>query len=262
MWLVSNVGANVLRRLRALCLTASVVWSTLCLLVRRSTWARTVREQVGKQILFTGYDALGLTLWISAAVGVSVVAQGMVWLSRFGQTELLGPLLIAVIVREAAPLLVNFLVIARSGTAVVTELATMRVHGQVRGLEIQGIDPMVYLVISRMIGMAVSVFALTIFFVFFSLVVGFLFGLTLDAGMRDAMTFIENVLKPVDWRDIVGLLAKTLIPGLVTSAICCVEGLSISGTSTEVPQAATRAVVRSVSALLVISALVSILVYL
>lgn len=259
MWLVSRTGANFIARVRTMCRTTGVLWGALRLMVTREAWPRTVREQIGKQILFTGYEALGLTLLIAAAVGVSVVAQGQVWLSRFGQSEMLGPLLIAVIFREAGPLLVNILVIARSGTAIVTELATMRVQGQVRVLDIQGIDPMIYLVISRVIGVTVSVVCLTMFFIAFALAVGFLFGLSMEVGTRDAVVFIESVLKPIRFRDIFSLLAKTVLPGLLTGVICCVEGLSIQGLATDVPQAATRAVVRSIAVLLVISAIVSIL---
>lgn len=260
MWLISRVGSQFIARARALCLTAAVLWAALRLMGSRATWPRTVREQIGKQILFTGYDALGLTLLIAAAVGVSVVAQGQVWLARFGQSDMLGTLLIAVIFREAAPLLVNFLVISRSGTAIVAELATMRVNGQVRALDVQGIDPMIYLVIPRMIGLAVSTICLTVFFIAFSLMIGFLFGLTLESGTRDGVAFIESVLKPIRFSDILSLLAKTVLPGLVTGVICCVEGLSIKGLATEVPQAATHAVVRSIAALLVISAIISLLV--
>ncbi len=261
MWLITRVGAGFIMRLRTICMTAAVLWSALRLMVSSKAWPRTVREQIGKQILFTGYDALGLTLFIAAVVGISVVAQGQVWLARLGQSEMLGPLLIAVIFREVAPLLVNFLVIARSGTAIVTELATMRVHGQIRAMDIQGVDPMIYLVISRITGMAVSILSLTIFFIATSLIVGFLFGLMLESGSRDAIAFIESVLKPIRFSDGTSLLAKTILPGLVTGIICCVEGLSIKGLATEVPQAATRAVVRSIAALLVITAVVSLLVY-
>jgi phospholipid/cholesterol/gamma-HCH transport system permease protein len=259
MWLISSTGSKFLARMRTMCLTVGVLWSALRLMGTRGAWPRTVREQIGKQILFTGYEALGLTLLIAAAIGVSVVAQGQVWLSRFGQSDMLGSLLIAVIFREAGPLLVNILVIARSGTAIVTELATMRVQGQVRTLDIQGVDPMIYLVISRVIGVAVSVVCLTMFFIAFSLTVGFLFGLSMEVGTRDVVVFIESILEPIRFRDILSLLAKTLIPGLLTGVICCVEGLSIQGLATEVPQAATRAVVRSIAVLLVISAVVSLL---
>ncbi len=258
---ISRTGADVITRSRAAFLTAAVLWSSLKLAVRSRSWPRTVREQIGKQILFTGFEALGLTALIAVVAGVSVVAQGQLWLARFGQSDMLGPLLIAVLFREAGPLLVNFLVIARSGTAIVTELATMRVHREVEELEVEGVDPMLFLVMPRMIGVAVSVFCLTMFFLFLSLATGFLASLLMESGTRDAFVYIESILRPVQPRDFTSLLLKTTLPGLLTGLICCMEGLMIKGVATEVPQAATRAVVRSISTLLLVSALVSVLSY-
>ncbi len=262
MNIVKTIGADFRGRWHVVREVAAVMAGCLALVVRPRAWPRTVREQIGKQILFTGYDAMGLTLLIAAMAGVSVVAQAQLWLGRFGQSEMLGPLLIAVIVREAGPLLVNFLVIGRSGTAIVTELATMRVHGQVHSMDAQGLDPMIYLVMPRVAGMAIAILCLTIFFVCFSLLSGFIVGIFLDAGTHDPDMFIQSVLKPVRASDTINLLAKTLLPGMLTGVICCMEGLTIKGASTEVPQAATRAVVRSIAGLLIVSAVVSSLTYL
>jgi phospholipid/cholesterol/gamma-HCH transport system permease protein len=262
MELVRRIGADARARWQVAQRSAAVVWGCISLVFTSRAWPRTVREQIGKQILFTGYEALGLTSLIAVLAGVSVVAQAQLWLGRFGQSEMLGPLLITVIVREAGPLLVNFLVIARSGTAIVTELATMRVHGQVRVMDAQGLDPMIFLVMPRVVGMAVSILCLTIFFVVFSLAAGFIVGLFLDVGTHDPGLFIQSVLKPIRVTDIMNLIAKTLIPGVVTGVICCIEGLSITGSVTDVPQAATRAVVRSIAGLLIISAIISIMTYL
>jgi phospholipid/cholesterol/gamma-HCH transport system permease protein len=259
---ISRIGEEFILRVRAHLLVGAVLWRSVVLAVQRTSWPRTVREQIGKQIFFTGHEAMGLTSLLAIATGVSVVAQGVLWLSRLGQADVLGTLLIAVIFRELGPLLVNFLVIARSGTAIVTELATMRVHHEVGLLEEQGVDPMVYLVMPRTLGVAVSVFCLTLYFIAISLVTGFFFSLVLETGSRDAVTFLESVMRPIQIRDFVNLLLKTILPGVLTGVICCVEGLSIKGLATEVPQAATRAVVRSMTALLVVSAVVSVLTYL
>jgi len=83
----------------------------------------------------------------------------------------------------------------------------------------------------------------------------------MGTGVHDPGLFIHSILKPVRIIDIVNLLAKTLLPGILTAVICCMEGLTIRGVATEVPQAATRAVVRSISGLIIISALVSVLTY-
>jgi phospholipid/cholesterol/gamma-HCH transport system permease protein len=262
MGIVRRIGADARGRWHVAQRSAAVMWGSVVLVFTSKAWPRTVREQIGKQILFTGFEALGLTSLIAALAGISVVAQAQLWLGRFGQSEMLGPLLIAVIVREAGPLLVNFLVIARSGTAIVTELATMRVHGQVRVMDAQGLDPMIFLVMPRVVGMAVSILCLTIYFIGFSLAAGFLVGLFLEVGTHDPGLFIESVLKPIQVSDILNLLAKTLIPGLLTGVICCIEGLTITGNVTDVPQAATKAVVRSIAGMLVISAIISIMTYL
>jgi len=259
---VNRIGAESIARARAGCLTLAVLWSSACLALRKDSWPRTVREQIGKQILFTGYEAIGLTSLLAVAAGVSVVAQGQLWLSRLGQGDMLGTLLIAVIFREVGPMLVNFLVVARSGTAIVTELATMRVRNEVALLEERGVDPMLFLVMPRIVGVAISVLCLTLYFIAISLVTGFLFSLLLETGSRDALAFFESVMRPIQVRDFVSLLTKTILPGLLTGVICCVEGLTIKGVATEVPQAATRAVVRSITALLFVSAIVSVLTYL
>jgi len=259
---VNRVGAESIKRARSACLTAAVLWDSLRLALRTDSWPRTVREQIGRQILFTGYEAIGITSLLAIATGISVVAQGQLWLMRLGQSEMLGTLLITVIFRELGPLLVNILVVARSGAAIVTELATMRVHHEVCLLEEQGVDPMLYLVMPRLTGVAVSVLCLTLYFIAISLITGFLFSLLLEIGVRDALLFFESVMRPIQMRDFVSLLAKTLLPGLLTGVICCCEGLLIKGVATEVPQAATRAMVRSITALLLVSALVSVLTYL
>lgn len=241
---------------------AAVAFTTLTHTLRPSTWPRTTRDVFARQVLFTAIEAVGFVCLIAVMVGISIVVQVQLWLSKVGQSELLGPLLVAVVIREAAPLLVNFVVIGRSGTAIASELASMRVAGEVRVLDAQGLDPFTYLVVPRVLSVAVAVFCLTIIFIVVSFAAGFLSGVLLGAQTGGPGVFTESVFAAIRPRDIVNLLAKTVLPGLLTGAICCTEGLSVRGSITEVPQATTRGLVRSVAALFVISALVSVLTYL
>jgi phospholipid/cholesterol/gamma-HCH transport system permease protein len=195
-------------------------------------------------------------------VGLSVVLQTHVWLSRFGQSTLIGPLLVAIIIREVGPLLINFVVIGRSGTAISSELATMRVAGDIRLLDGMGLDPLIYLVMPRVIGVAVSVFCLTIlFFIVISFVSGYVGGLLLGLNMGMPSIFMDSVFAAIRPADVLIVLAKTFIPGLLTGTICCIEGMGVRDAMTEVPQAASRGVMRSVAAMLIILTLVSIITY-
>lgn len=187
--------------------------------------------------------------------------QTHVWLSKLGQSNLIGPLLVAIIIREVGPLLINFVVIGRSGTAVSSELATMRVAGEIRLLNGMGIDPLIYLVMPRAIGMAVSVCGLTILFIVISFVSGYTGGLLLGLNMGMPSTFVDSVFSAIRPIDILIVLAKTMLPGLLTGTICCIEGLRARNAMTEVPQAASRGVMRSVGAMLIILMLVSIISY-
>lgn len=246
------------RSLRLAALSAGL----LGLAARPRRWPRTTRNVLARQLLFTGVYATRFIGIVAVAVGLAVVLQAKVWLARAGQSALVGPLLVAVIVRELGPLLVNFIVIGRSGTAIATELASMRVAGEIEVLDAQGLDPLAYLVLPRAVGSALTVLCLTVFFIALSLASGFLGGWLLGAQMGPAGAFLDSVFGAMNGADLFNLLAKSFVPGWLMAVICSEEGLSVRGALTDVPQAASRAVTRSVAALFVVSAFVSAMTYL
>lgn len=249
---------SVGKALGALAGVATLFWLAL----RPTSWPRTSRNVLARQVLFTGLEAARFVSLVALLVGLSVVVQLQVWLSKVGQSGLLGPVLVAILIREVGPLLTNFVVIGRSGAAIAAEMASMRVGDEVHVLEAQGLDPMLYLVLPRMIGTAASIFALTVLFAAVSLVSGFFSGVLMGANTGSPGIFVHSVFSAVTPADVLNLVAKTWIPGALTAVICCQEGLGISGAMTEIPQAATRGIVRSVMALFVTSAFISVITYL
>ncbi len=262
MRILAAPATSVARPWRYASLVASLVTSVLWLSIRPSTWRAAVRNVLARQILFTAVEAVLFISFVALLVGISVVVQAQVWLTRFGQRGLLGDVLVMVIVREAAPLLTNFVVIGRSGTAIATELATMKVSGQIQVLDSQGVEPFIYLAVPRVVGVMLSVFCLTFVFIVVSFASGYMTGLMLGADPDPPALFMRNVFRAMHTPAVVSVAAKTIIPGLATSAICCIEGLSVTSAMTEVPQAGTKALVRSVAALFLTSAVVSLLMYL
>ncbi len=262
MNLLGHIGGKTLGWLGQGARTSALVWAVLVKSARPSTWKAPMRNVLARQILFTGLEATSFVSMIALIVGVLVVVQAQYWLMRLGQTALIGPILTAVVLRELGPLLTNFVVIARSGTAISTELANMKVHGEVRTLDSMGIDPFVYLVIPRVLGVAASTFCLTILFLAVTFIGGFLCMWVILLGDIDMGLFFGNIIGAVTVTDVFSLLAKSILPGLFTGAICCDEGLGVGGAITEVPIAATRGVMRSVAALFGMSLLISLMAYL
>ena len=261
MNVLGAIGERALRRFKATRYVVAVIWTVLVLACQRSSWTRTVRAVLTRQILFAGVDAVAFVGFIAVLAGISIVVQAQVWIGRLGQSELLGPLLVTVVAREVGPLLVNLIVVGRSGTAIASELAGMRVRHEVDVLDAQGVDPLIYLVMPRVVALPISVLCLTLWFVLVSFGSGYLCGLLVGSSPGDPMIFVDSIFRGIKPNDFFNLLAKTLIPGLATSAICCIEGLSVSGVATDVPQAVTRSVVRSNATILLISVIVSVMSY-
>ncbi len=119
-----------------------------------------VRDVLWRQVYFTAVRGTPFTLLVALLVALAVAAQSPYSAAAGG--DVLGTVLVATLVRELAPLLTAWIVIARSGTAIAAELATMRIEGEVDALVGMGIDPFEYLVIPRVVGTAVAVVSLTV----------------------------------------------------------------------------------------------------
>lgn len=264
MRFVQNIGELVVDQLRKLNFLAAVVVTALWTAVRPRYWkrSRTVGNVLSRQILFTGVEGMGFVSFVAVLVGISIVMQVQMWLSRVGQSELIGPLLVILLIREAGPILTNFVVIGRSGTAIATEVSTMTSAGEIRVLDSLGLDPFRYIVVPRILGVGLSVFCLAVLFVVVSLASGYMIGVAIGANTGKPAQFIQSILLSIEPADLVNFLAKTLIPGFLTGAICCIEGLQVGRAITDIPKANTRSLVRSVGMLFFVSALVSILTYL
>jgi phospholipid/cholesterol/gamma-HCH transport system permease protein len=237
----------------------ALVGQAVGLLARPSSLPPVARTVLQRQILFTGVEAMPFTALLALLTSVMVVVQAQAALTGIGTSDLFNELLVAILVRGLGPLLVALVVLARSGTAMATELGSMQVRGEVAALERQGIDPFRYLVVPRLGGAAVAVACLTLQYIVISLAGGYFLPRLFDIpGAPDLSTYLGGLARHLGPGDLVGLLAKTLIPGALIAAIACREGLACATSFTAVPQAATRAVVRSLVAVFLWNALVTI----
>jgi len=241
---------------------AAVIGTVAVLSLQPRYWACKVWNLFARQVLSVGVEPVGFVCAVAALAGMSVVVQLAFWTGKAGQSQLLGPLLVAVVARELGPILTNIIVIVRSSSAMATELGVLKTSGGVALLEAEGRDPFLHLVMPRVLGIAVAALCLTILFILVSLASGCLFGAWLGTGSRDVWFFINSVLGALHPRDVAAILAKSILPALFTSASCCIGGLSVNGSVTEIPRATQRALTRSIAGLFVICGIISLLTYL
>src|SRR5581483_1088886 len=241
---------------------AAVIGTALGNSVRPRYWAKAARTAFQRQVLAIGVEPVGFVCALAVFVGISVVVQLTFWVGEAGQSQLLGPLLVAIVARELGPVLINLVVIVRNGSAMTTELGILKIDGDIDTLEAQGGDPFLQVVVPRVLGMAISTFCLTTVFIFVAFASGFLFAAWTGQGGRDLFLFANTLSSAVQPRDVLNILAKSILPALFASASCCIGGLGIGGSFTKIPQATERALTRSVAGLFVISVVVSLLTYL
>jgi phospholipid/cholesterol/gamma-HCH transport system permease protein len=259
---IGNLGAEVWERWGELRHTAAVIGTVLGCAVQPACWTRAVRTAFARQVLAIGFEPLWFVGVVAVFVGISVVVQLTFWVGETGQSQLLGPLLVAVVARELGPVLINLIVIVRSGSAMTTELGVLKIDGKVSALETEGVDPFLHLVLPRVLGMAVATFCLTIVFIFVAFASGYLFAAWTGKGSRDLILFANTISNAVQPKDILNILAKSILPALFASASCCIGGLGVGKSFTDIPLATERALTRCVAGLFVISAVVSLLTYL
>src|SRR6516162_1140625 len=146
---------------------------------RHVVWPLVFRETAR-----SGLRMLPMFMFMSVAIGLLVIGQSVSWLTRVGAINYLGTIMVIVVVRELGPLLAVLLVLARIGTANVVELGTARATGEVEGLEALGIDPVHYLVVPRVIGLALGIFSLNVYLILGALVSGHLWAFLQDVPLR------------------------------------------------------------------------------
>lgn len=229
-------------------------------IVGRKQSLRTIFSVVCSQIYFTGFQALPLISILAVASGAVVVLQSTSHFNIFGGGGSIGQVLVSVVVREIAPLLTALIVIARSGTAVASELGNMKANREIEALESLGIDPLSFIVFPRLFGGVISVVSLSLYFVMGSILGGLLFATVLyDIPMN---FYIDSITDAFTRADVFLFLAKVLFSGCIIFTISSYQGLSVKSGPHEVPQVTTQAVMNSIISVIVFNLSMTLLYYL
>jgi len=217
-----------------------------------------VAEEFARQIYFTGASATATIVFRGALVGTLIIAYVIDVLNA--DASLAVKMLLWVVLREIGPLIAAVLVIQRSGTAVATELALMKISGEVASLRNMRIDPQDYLVVPRVVGIALANMALTVYVQFIAVGGGMLLSAVIvDTSLGELAGSFFLLASPLD---LVYSIAKSLLFGAAIGVIACYYGLNPPGSSINaVPKAAISAVTQATLAVMLLNVVFAYLVY-
>jgi phospholipid/cholesterol/gamma-HCH transport system permease protein len=233
-------------------------------LVVRETFLFPRRRQVAfkvlvLQILFTGVEALGIVSLIALAIGAVIIVEGNTLLPRFGQSGLLYQILIVIITRELGPVLTAFIIIARSGTAIATELGNMVVSHEIEAYVSIGINPISYLAVPRVLGVTIAMTALTVYFNFFGLVGSYLVSQLVKP--MPVAEYFRNLLFTLQARDVLSMIVKSIVFGVIVAVVATYQGFKVKVAVTEIPRAAIKAVGQGFVLVFVADAIITLITY-
>lgn len=221
---------------------------------------RIIRQILTMQIFFTGNLALRIISIAAFSLGGVTVLFLFEQIKNFGVVEFntIGTVLSLIIIRVLGPLFTAIIVIARSGTAVAAEIATMNINDEMSALEMEGIDTLKMIIFPRIMGMAISMVLLVIYFNAIGIFGGFLVGVLM--GKISPMMFVQYVLSSISLLDILAGILKAVFFGLFVSAISVYHGFQAQN-STQVPIVTTNAVVKGIFSVFILEVLFDVILF-
>src|SRR3990172_3139940 len=198
-------------------------------------------RNIFKQMEFVGVKSLFVDILTGAFTGAVLALQSFNALKRFGAESLVGPTVALSMARELGPVLTGLMVTGRAGSAMATELGTMRVTEQIDALVTMAVNPVKYLVVPRIIAGVLMFPLLTVITDFVGVIGGYIVGVQL-LGINPGV-YVGRTIDFVQVGDIFAGLYKSTVFGLITTLVANYNGFYTSGGAEGVGRSATASVV-------------------
>lgn len=204
-----------------------------------------------------GPQALAIVGLVNLLLGVILAFMGAVQLQQFGAQLYVANLVSLGLTREIAPMMTAIILAGRTGAAYAAQLGTMQVNEEIDALQTFGFSPIEFLVLPRMVALAIMTPILVLFADAIGIFGGYLVGvLLLDIGGVEYATQTRNA---IDLGDIALGVAKGSFYGVLVAVTGCMQGMRSGRSASAVGNAATSAVVSGIVAIIFATAFFAVL---
>ena len=248
-----NIRRDLVTQLAFIGETSSAIWYAI----------RNPHRVRWKDVWYTceqvGVNALPIVALISFLIGLIIAFQSAVPMRQYGAELFVADLVALAILRELGPLMTAILLAGRSGAAFAAEIGTMKVNEELNALTTMGLDPVRFLVVTRIIAALLMVPLLTLF----ADILGILGGaVTMVSFNIPILAYLREVDTLVDVKDLWAGLAKAPAFAILIAGIGCLRGLQTQSGASAVGISATRAVVSGIILLVVVDGIYAFIYYL
>jgi phospholipid/cholesterol/gamma-HCH transport system permease protein len=202
-------------------------------------------------------QALPIVTLISFLVGMIMALIGAIQLALFGAEIYVANLVGVAIVRLMAAIMTGIVMAGRTGGAFAAQLGTMQVNQEIDALKTLGLSPMEFLVLPRMLALALMMPLLALY----ANVVGILGGAVVTFTLPDISVsqYFNQLVEAVRLWDLgIGLFSSAIF-GVIVAIAGCMRGLQCGRSASAVGDAATSAVVTAIMGIVVATAIITIM---
>lgn len=247
---ISRLGRAVVEGVGALGYAGSLLFESIGYMLFGGRMGQRLRlRMVIEQMRQIGVDALPIVATLALTIGLMLAIQLISTLREFGAESQVILAVAVSVTREFGPLITGILVAGRSGSSLAARIGSMVVSQEVDALRVIGVEPVRYLVAPALIAMLIMLPALTLLADAVAI-----FGSALYSSSHLDLSISAYVVQSVEAlgsRDLFEGLAKAAVFAVLICLVGTSSGFSVAGGAEGVGRATTRAVVWSISCIVI-----------
>ncbi len=238
---------------QATLLMAAGIAAMRYLVVRRS------RDSAVRQLYITGVKSLPVVTVVAGFTGMILALQTGLELRKFSQEVNIGTAVMVSMLREMGPFMTGLILAASVGSSMGAQIGTMTISEEIAALEVMSIDPVRFLVMPRLVALAIMTPLLS----FYSTVMGVLGGGLVGATQLGVSwtAYLDNATKYADNKDLYVGMLKALCFGLIIATIACHQGFATTKGAVGVGNATRMTVIVSFLVILIVGYFITRLFY-
>lgn len=203
-----------------------------------------------------GADALPIVSLISILVGLILAFVGSIQLKMFGAQIYIADLVGIAMVRAMGAIMTGIIMAGRTGASFAARIGTMQVNEEIDALKTAGISPVDFLVLPRIIALALMMPLLTLYADLMGVVGGLMVGTAgFDISMRE---YYNETVHTLTVKNLAIGLFSGLVFGILVAVAGCLRGMQCGRSASAVGEATTSAVVTGIVSIIVSTAVITV----
>ncbi|MCB1647683.1 MAG: ABC transporter permease [Pseudomonadales bacterium] len=213
-----------------------------------------------RQLYNTGVRALYINGMIAIFIGALLMSRLFDYVPKQVLSTQYSYLFVVIVFRELGPLISGVILIARSATAVTSEIGFLRMNREFQVLHGLGINPVFVFLLPVFFAFPISLFLMFIYFDFVCIISAYVFIWFSDPTIS-FFVFLSNILEQISLNEVGVNAVKALLGGMVIGVISIHFGARATASFDDVSAAISNSTTSQLMSFFLINVVLSLLAY-